>query len=248
VLIAALAGIGIERLYLDRLEAVLGAARDQETLVALARDLDHLDAATVPLRRAIAFDAAATYPWLLRHPPEWSEMLPGWRRRSLRRAAWPVFTASGLHRLVVALGLEASVRAVSHDQPAADIDPEVYRREVIALRSAVPMVADFARLTTPMLLDAIRREQLTRSSRMLGRLAVELSLARAGHGRYPTAPPELPVSPATGETALYRLGDAGAIEIAFPEAEAIWEAEQQSLPTRRGSLAADLNLRWRLPP
>ncbi len=47
MLISLLTGVATERIYLDRLEAILADARDVDTLRALAHDLDHLDAATV---------------------------------------------------------------------------------------------------------------------------------------------------------------------------------------------------------
>jgi hypothetical protein len=249
-LLALLTGAGTERLYFDRLEAILRDVRNVDTLRAIARDLDHLDAATVPGPKVIAADVAATYPSLLRPMPPWPDLFPEPGDRRLLRWLHPLLRATGLDRLTAALYVEVGQRAAeAANDPTADYTLERFERDVLRLHRLPPGLEWLARLLGPNYLNAIQREQWGRSARALARLAVELSLSRAGHGAYPTAP-TLPVSAATGETATFATGADGSLEIAFPRAEAAWATEKSRWS--QGPMGvigkSDFNLRWRLPP
>jgi len=249
-LIALLAGAAVERLYHDRLEAILQVVEDEDTLRRLRRDLDHLDAATVAPQRPFAADTAAVIPWVLRHAGEW----PDWAGPEPASGLLPNGVVSGLStiglgRAAAAMVLEIGVRTVqSVEVPAAAIDPAAYAREVMMdVRSPVPYAARLARVLAPNYLHAIRREQWVRSARALGRLALDLRLSRAGHGAYPRPPIDLPVSAATGETAVYRILEDGGVEVVYPETEASWDAEDRRADKTGKISSAKVNLRWRLP-
>jgi hypothetical protein len=196
--------------------------------------------------RQFAADTAAVLPWLLRVHGAWPEPFPG-EEDSTRRSLVPRFAVLGLDRAVAARVLDAGVETVrSVDVPAArsGADPE----GPAPARPSLFSVADrIAGIVMPSYHGAIRREQWTRSARALGRFALELRLARVGHGAYPREPSALPVSAATGETAAYRLLDDGSVEIAFPEAEASWTDEVRSSDPSGKIRTPDFNLCWRLP-
>jgi hypothetical protein len=246
VLIALLTGAAAERLYLDRLEAVLGdATLTVDELRDLRRDLDHLDSVTVAPQRSLAVDIALSSRSSLHAPLEWPAELPEPPERRRWRHLLPLHRLFGTDRLEAAMMLESGVRLVeSLDTPLASVDLGDYARRVVAPRGGLPGVGTVARLMAPNYLNAIQREQWTRSSRQLARLAVDLRLGRVGHGSYPERPTELLASAATGEAASFAMLADGSVEIAFPEAEASWETEKKRLSAQPGR---DYNLRWRLP-
>jgi hypothetical protein len=248
VLIAHLVGAAVERLYHERLEAMLQVA-DLDALRAMRRDLEHLGASSVSPGRPFLAETGLVVPYMLgatRMPP--GLPVPESSDDGLR-LPW-LLRAVGLDREVAALLLETGLRvAESVEEPLARVGPDDYLRSVMA-RSRLPLATRLARPLTlaPNLLDAIRREQWVRSARALARLALDLRLSRLGHGAYPPPSIELPVSAATGERAVYRMLDDGSVEIAFPEAEAIWTEEQRNADLSGKIHVADVNLRWRLPP
>jgi hypothetical protein len=232
MLISLLTGVATERIYFDRVEAILGDMLDVVALRAIARDIDHLDAVTVATRSVLAAEVAASYSTVLR------------RRPGLLRSA------SGLDRLDVALFVESGGRLVDSTIHAmTETSPDLFERDVLRVRRLPPGIGTMARLTVPNYLHGIRRAQWVESARALGRLAVEVSLARVGHGRYPPSPAPLPVAVATGETATYEIAADGSLELAFPQAEASWAAEKARFVNQPGTTSGpDFNLRWRLPP
>jgi hypothetical protein len=221
-----------------------------DTLRSFTRDLDRLDAATLPMARVLTFDVVATYPAILREVSVWPEGMPLPRTQRIMRRARPALWATGLDRLMAALFVETGTRAVeSVGRPVTSITPEQYQHDVLRLSGLPPGLGTMARLIVPNYLNAIQREQWTRDARALARLAVELSLSRAGHGAYPPAVASLPVSAATGETATYTVAPDGGVELAFPEAESTWTREMERTSKRPGVVTtASINLRWRLPP
>lgn len=248
MLISNLTAAATERLYLDRLEAMLQTTRDIDTLRRFTRDLDRLDAG-MPMARAITFDVAVTYPAVLRDPGAWPEETPLPRTQRIMRSARPALRVTGLDRLMAALFVETGARAIqSSGRPVTTMTTEQYEREVLDLESLPAGLGTMARQIVPAYLNAIQRDQWTRDARALARLAVELSLSRAGHGSYPTALQSSPVGVATGETATYSVLPDGGVEIAFPEAESTWAREKEITSRRKGVVTtATFNLRWRLP-
>lgn len=249
-LIALLAGAATERLYHDRLEAVLRQVSDPARLLDLRRDLDHLDAATVPSRQPFAADSASVMPWLL--SGDATADLASARMQARWRSPLSLpLRALGLDREVAALLLECGLRAVeSLERPTTGMTEHDFSVRMLDLHSPVPGASYVARTLSivPNFFSAIQREQWSRSARALARLAVDLRLSRAGHGRYPPELDGLPVSPASGETATYRVLDDGSVEIAFPAAAESFLAEDRRTDKSGKLSARDPNLRWRLPP
>jgi hypothetical protein len=249
VLIALLAGSATERLYLDRLEAMLQLVADPDAVRALRRDLEHLDSSTVPPQRSFAADTAAVIPWILRNPGEWPSEISPAAGRSAPGPLRPYIALIGLDRKAAALVLEMGLQTVeSVTIPSARWDAGEQTRARKAPDRLVPSAATIARALAPNYRHAIQRLQWIQSARALGRLAVDLRLSRLGHGVYPSQPADLPLSAATGETAVYRILDDGTVEVAFPAAEANWEIEEARADQTGKIGTADYNLRWRLPP
>lgn len=248
MLISLLTGVATERMYLDRLEAILRDARDPAVLRAVAQDLDHLEAATVEPGKVFAADVGAGYPTMLRRGFDWPEGFPEPPSRAVLRRLRPLLWATGLDRLNAAIFVEAGQRAVaSVQQPAAAMSPEDFDREVLRLDALPPGIGTMARTMAPNYLSGIQREQWGRSARVLARLAVELSRSRAGDRHFPSQPITLPIAAATGETATYETDADGSVEIAFPQAEAGWAEETKRVAKRPGVISTpDFNLRWRL--
>jgi hypothetical protein len=245
LILTALVGAAIERIYLGRLELVLGAVQDAAQLERLGADLDHLERSAAPLRRVLAREGAWGHAAMRRSANDpcrqqlASPRLTRWLTE-LSRAARALLRVEWVQQAELLEAYTALVEGAG--EPIAGLDAPQSVARLLEKRPLWPR-GPVTEALLPNLADAIHKDQATTSMRRLARTALRLRSARLQGGSYPASLPDPPVSDYAGDVADYRRLDDGSVEIALVETQRAWNERYAKLEAAHAR-----NFSWRLPP